>query len=95
MVRDGVRALVRRIFEAARETALMPPQAAKRARENLVWGCGRLRRRDRGRRRRPRSLGASIGDGLVQPTHTSGLGLGTTTTYIFLGCIVVLVTYRR
>jgi uncharacterized membrane-anchored protein len=41
-----------------------------------------------------RPLGASIGDGLSQPTHTSGLGLGTTTTsYIFLGCILVLVTY--
>jgi len=41
-----------------------------------------------------RPLGASIGDGLSQPTHTSGLGLGTTTTsYIFLGCILALVTY--
>jgi len=38
MVRDGVRALVRRIFEAARETALMPPQAAKRVREKFVSG---------------------------------------------------------
>src|SRR4051794_12208051 len=41
-----------------------------------------------------RPLGASIGDGLSQPTHTSGLGLGTTgTSYIFLACILVLVIY--
>src|SRR4051794_21247126 len=41
-----------------------------------------------------RPLGASIGDGLSQPSHTGGLGLGTTnTSYIFLGCILALVAY--
>jgi uncharacterized membrane-anchored protein len=41
-----------------------------------------------------RPLGASIGDGLSQPQHAGGLGLGTTnTSYLFLGCILVLVTY--
>jgi uncharacterized membrane-anchored protein len=33
----------------------------------------------------PRPLGASIGDGLAQLTHTNGFGLGTTTSYIFPG----------
>jgi uncharacterized membrane-anchored protein len=41
-----------------------------------------------------RPLGASIGDWLSQPKHNGGLGLGTTgTSYIFLACIFVLVTY--
>jgi len=41
-----------------------------------------------------RPLGASIGDGLSQSRHAGGLGLGTTgTSYIFLGCILALVTY--
>jgi len=41
-----------------------------------------------------RPLGASIGDGLSQSHHDGGLGLGTTgTSYIFLGCILVLVTF--
>ena len=41
-----------------------------------------------------RPLGASIGDGLSQPTANGGLGLGTTlTSYIFLGSILGLVTY--
>ncbi len=41
-----------------------------------------------------RPLGASIGDGLSQSTHNGGLGLGTTnTSYMFLGCILVLVVY--
>jgi len=41
-----------------------------------------------------RPLGASIGDGLSQSKHAGGLGLGTTgTSYIFLGCILALVTY--
>ena len=42
-----------------------------------------------------RPLGASIGDELSQSSHTyGGLGLGTTgTSYIFLGCILALVTY--
>ena len=41
-----------------------------------------------------RPLGASIGDGLSQPSAHGGLGLGTTdTSYIFLACILVLVTY--
>jgi uncharacterized membrane-anchored protein len=41
-----------------------------------------------------RPLGASIGDGLSQPSKGGGLGLGTTgTSYIFLGCILVLVTF--
>jgi uncharacterized membrane-anchored protein len=41
-----------------------------------------------------RPLGASIGDGLSQPAHNGGLGLGTThTSYIFLGCILALVAY--
>jgi uncharacterized membrane-anchored protein len=41
-----------------------------------------------------RPLGASIGDGMSQPTKNGGLGLGTTTTsYIFLGCILVLTVY--
>jgi uncharacterized membrane-anchored protein len=41
-----------------------------------------------------RPLGASIGDGLSQSTHDGGLGLGTTgTSYIFLGCILALVTF--
>jgi uncharacterized membrane-anchored protein len=41
-----------------------------------------------------RPLGASIGDGLSQPAHNGGLGLGTTnTSYIFLGCILALVGY--
>jgi uncharacterized membrane-anchored protein len=41
-----------------------------------------------------RPLGASIGDGLSQPAHDGGLGLGTTnTSYVFLGCILVLVAY--
>jgi uncharacterized membrane-anchored protein len=42
-----------------------------------------------------RPLGASIGDELSQSSHQyGGLGLGTTgTSYIFLGCILALVTY--
>jgi uncharacterized membrane-anchored protein len=41
-----------------------------------------------------RPLGASIGDYLSQPKHNGGLGLGTTgTSYIFLGCILALVTF--
>jgi uncharacterized membrane-anchored protein len=41
-----------------------------------------------------RPLGASIGDELSQSHHNGGLGLGTTgTSYIFLGCILALVTY--
>jgi uncharacterized membrane-anchored protein len=41
-----------------------------------------------------RPLGASIGDLLSQTKHDGGLGLGTTnTSYIFLGCILVLVIY--
>src|SRR3954447_489102 len=42
-----------------------------------------------------RPLGASIGDFMSQKSHKyGGLGLGTTgTSYIFLGCILVLVTY--
>jgi uncharacterized membrane-anchored protein len=40
-----------------------------------------------------RPLGASIGDGLSQPDN-QGLNLGTTkTSYIFLGCILVLVVF--
>ena len=42
-----------------------------------------------------RPLGASIGDEMSQSSHKyGGLGLGTTgTSYIFLGCILALVTY--
>src|SRR4051812_34497502 len=41
-----------------------------------------------------RPLGASIGDGLSQSTKHGGLGLGTTgTSYLFLACILGLVTY--
>src|SRR3954468_1100360 len=42
-----------------------------------------------------RPLGASIGDFMSQNSHRyGGLGLGTTgTSYIFLGCILALVTY--
>lgn len=42
-----------------------------------------------------RPLGASIGDEMSQNSHRyGGLGLGTTgTSYIFLGCILALVTY--
>jgi uncharacterized membrane-anchored protein len=42
-----------------------------------------------------RPLGASIGDFMSQHSHKyGGLGLGTTgTSYIFLGCILVLVTF--
>jgi uncharacterized membrane-anchored protein len=42
-----------------------------------------------------RPLGASIGDELSQKSHKyGGLGLGTTgTSYIFLGCILVLVLF--
>jgi uncharacterized membrane-anchored protein len=42
-----------------------------------------------------RPLGASIGDFMSQNSHKyGGLGLGTTgTSYIFLGCILVLVLY--
>jgi uncharacterized membrane-anchored protein len=41
-----------------------------------------------------RPLGASIGDGLSQSKHDGGLGIGTTgTSYIFLGCILLLVTF--
>jgi uncharacterized membrane-anchored protein len=42
-----------------------------------------------------RPLGASIGDEMSQTSHKyGGLGLGTTgTSYIFLGCILALVTF--
>ena len=41
-----------------------------------------------------RPLGASIGDGLSQPTSAGGLGLGTTgTSFLFLACIFALVTF--
>ena len=42
-----------------------------------------------------RPLGASIGDWMSQNSHKyGGLGLGTTgTSYIFLGCILALVTF--
>jgi uncharacterized membrane-anchored protein len=42
-----------------------------------------------------RPLGASIGDEMSQTSHKyGGLGLGTTdTSYIFLGCILLLVVY--
>jgi len=41
-----------------------------------------------------RPLGASIGDYLASPTDEGGLGLGTnTTSFIFLGAILVLVVY--
>ena len=42
-----------------------------------------------------RPLGASIGDWMSQHSHKyGGLGLGTTgTSYIFLGCILALVTF--
>lgn len=41
-----------------------------------------------------RPLGASIGDGMSQPTGDGGLGLGTTvTSMIFLGVILALVVY--
>jgi uncharacterized membrane-anchored protein len=42
-----------------------------------------------------RPLGASIGDEMSQNSHKyGGLGLGTTgTSYIFLGCILTLVSY--
>jgi uncharacterized membrane-anchored protein len=41
-----------------------------------------------------RPLGASIGDGMSQSKHAGGLGLGTTgTSYLFLGCILALVSY--
>src|SRR3954465_8844010 len=41
-----------------------------------------------------RPLGASIGDGLSQSKHAGGMGLGTTgTSYLFLTCILVLVTF--
>jgi hypothetical protein len=42
-----------------------------------------------------RPLGASIGDFMAQSSHKyGGLGLGTTkTSYIFLGCILILVSY--
>jgi uncharacterized membrane-anchored protein len=41
-----------------------------------------------------RPLGASIGDGMSQPTKDGGLGLGTTmTSVIFLGVILALVVY--
>lgn len=41
-----------------------------------------------------RPLGASIGDGMSQPSHNGGFGLGTTTTsVIFLGVIVALVVF--
>jgi uncharacterized membrane-anchored protein len=41
-----------------------------------------------------RPLGASIGDYLSQAQSDGGLGLGTTTTsFIFLGAILLLVVY--
>ncbi|MEA2323765.1 MAG: hypothetical protein QOD81_3615 [Solirubrobacteraceae bacterium] len=41
-----------------------------------------------------RPLGASIGDLLSQSKHAGGLGIGATgTSYVFLACILVLVTY--
>jgi uncharacterized membrane-anchored protein len=41
-----------------------------------------------------RPLGASIGDGMSQPTKDGGLGLGTTgTSFIFLAVILALVVY--
>ena len=41
-----------------------------------------------------RPLGASLGDGRSSSKHAGGLGLGTTgTSYIFLACILALVTY--
>jgi uncharacterized membrane-anchored protein len=41
-----------------------------------------------------RPLGASIGDLMSQPTADGGLGLGTTvTSAVFLGAILVIVTY--
>jgi uncharacterized membrane-anchored protein len=41
-----------------------------------------------------RPLGASIGDFLSQPRHLGGLGVGTvTTSTLFLGSILALVTY--
>jgi uncharacterized membrane-anchored protein len=41
-----------------------------------------------------RPLGASIGDGLSQPTSAGGLGLGTTgTSFLFLACILGLVAF--
>ncbi|MDN5275620.1 MAG: rane protein [Candidatus Saccharibacteria bacterium] len=41
-----------------------------------------------------RPLGASLGDFLSQPTDSGGLSLGTTvTSFIFLGLILILVTY--
>jgi uncharacterized membrane-anchored protein len=41
-----------------------------------------------------RPLGASIGDLLSQTKHAGGLGLGTTgTSYVFLFCILLLVTF--
>jgi uncharacterized membrane-anchored protein len=42
-----------------------------------------------------RPLGASIGDEMSQNSHKyGGLGLGTTgTSYIFLACILALVTF--
>lgn len=41
-----------------------------------------------------RPLGASFGDFLAQPTHSGGLGLGTTiTSLVFLGLILSLVIY--
>lgn len=44
-----------------------------------------------------RPLGASIGDELSQHSHKyGGLGLGTTgTSYLFLGCILALVTFLQ
>jgi uncharacterized membrane-anchored protein len=41
-----------------------------------------------------RPLGASIGDLMSQSKHAGGLGIGATgTSYVFLACILVLVTY--
>ena len=41
-----------------------------------------------------RPLGASIGDGMSQPTGNGGFGLGTTgTSFIFLGIILALVVF--
>jgi len=41
-----------------------------------------------------RPLGASIGDWLSHSRHAGGVGLGTTgTSYLFLGCILGLVTF--